>query len=525
VLSGPRAVATAAVGAVVLSLGILAAPAAAGTYRMKQCLSDPPSNNVVNDWTPYSSSGVALGPSFYNECASNGQFGFYVTNNDMPYNTDAGIQLKVPSSTPHVTIASIITAFRTAQEVNEFAFVRWVARVNGTDTIMLDQEMKPYSIAGLVLTPPTGTDSLLLDVYCSYGNGAVNCKFDDAGHVINVSSLVLTLVDNVKPGGGLFGGSLLDDGPRSGTQSVSYAVGDQDAGVKSFAIKLGSTTVAADNFSAKCTYDTWNACPPSQIGNATIDTTQLDDGRYPLTLEVTDAADNTATIDPGKTITLKNGRGPGDANGSNPCAPCALFVGVGPKGTDPAIKVRRKDAVPVLGRLLTPDGQPVAGARLDVLNDAGQEGSITTGADGSFIFVANPGPSRHLTFAYRAHANDHGYAATGMVFIRVKDAVRVRAKPRRPHRGSRVMIEGRLTGVPGNATDGVLVTLQGKAVGDRRWRTFATTRADTTGYFVTYYRFERASRGQRFEMRARATPQTGFPFPIDYSRPVNVRIR
>jgi hypothetical protein len=462
---------------------------------------------------------------FYNECTSTGEFGFAVTTNDMPYNTTAGIELKVPASAPNATIASINTTFGTAEELDEFAFVRWVATVNGADTILLDQEMKPYHAAGLALTPPTGTRGLRLDVYCSYGNGAVNCRFSDPAHIINVSSLTLILTDNVKPGGGVFGGSLLDNGPRSGNQSLSYAVGDQDAGVRSMALKLASTTVARDDFTAKCTYDTWNACPVAQLGNASIDTSQLDDGRYPLTLEVTDAAGNTATIDTGKTITLKNGRGPGDPNGSNPCAPCALFVGAGGKRLGPAVRVRRKDTVPVSGRLLTPDGQPVSGATLDVLDDAGQEGSITTGADGSFIFVAQPGPSRHLTFAYRAHANDKAYAATGGVFIRVKDAVRVRARPRHPRRGSKVMIEGRLTGVPGSDTNGVLVTLQGKAVGDRRWRTFATTRADPTGYFVTYYRFERAGHGQRFEMRARATPQSGFPFPIDYSRAVRVRIR
>jgi hypothetical protein len=503
----------AAVLGVAMVLGVAAAPAAAGTYPMRQCASAP--SKAVTGWSSYGRGG------FYDECDSTGLFGFRADT--MKYNSVAGISLLVGGGTSHITIASIDGSMSTAQEIDEYSFVRWYATTFG-DQLLFEAELTPFS-GNFSLIPPPGTRSMKIDVYCSYGKGAVDCNFDDPPHVINVSSLVYMLAEGVKPDGQVTGGGLLDNGPRSGTQTLGYSAGDDDSGVKTVVAKLGSTTVATDDLSVSCAYDNWNACPRAHSQTLTVDTSQLDDGRYPLTLEVADAAGNAKTEDTGRTITVKNGRGPGDANGTGACSQCVLSVGAGHSGTDPAVKVKHKDTVPVVGRLTGADGQPVGGATVDVLNDAGREGTVTTGSDGAFIFVAQPGASRHLTFAYRAHANDQGYAVTGMVFIRVKDAVRVRATPKHPRRGRKVMIEGRLTGVPGSASEGVLVTLQGKAAGGRRWRTFGTTRADANGYFVTYYRFERASPGQRFAMRARATPQAGFPFPTDYSRAVKVSVR
>jgi hypothetical protein len=498
-------------------VGALFAPSAtAGIYSMWQC----GAGKHAPDWSVY---GGQQAGYFNSECATHGRFG--LESGPLTHGTSVGMTLDVPASRPNVSIVEFDGSMDTAQEINEVAVVRWWATAGGTEVNLLNQEMKPYNADILKLIAPAGTRSTRIDVYCTTANSGADCDFSRYVPVVGITGLMTVLTEDAKPDGALIDGSLLDAGPRSATQSLIYSATDQDSGVKKVTVKLGSDTIASDDYSDTCTYMNWNACPLSQTRAFAVNTANYDDGRYPLTMEVTDAADNTATIDTGRTVAIKNGRGPGEPNGSKPCSPCALFVGVGTKRLGQAVKVGHKDMVPISGRLLTPEGQPVSGAKLDVLNEAGPEGTATTGADGSFVFVDQPGPSRHVTFAYRAHENDPGYAATGNVFIRVKDAVRIRATPRRVRRGSKVKLEGRLTGVPGAASQGVLVTLQGKAVRDRRWRTFASTRADSTGYFSTFYRFARASAGQRFVMRARATSQTGFPFPTDYSKSVSVRVR
>jgi hypothetical protein len=430
------------------------------------------------------------------------------------------MRIAAPSARPNVTVKAINASWNTAAQVDQFSYVRWYS----AGQLLFQSEMTPFSDTSGSFTrnAPAGARDFQVDLYCSTTNGAVNCRFSDANHVVNFFGLVLILQESEPPDGGATGGTLLEPGVRGGTQSLNYLATDGDSGVRSVVARLGSTVIASDDFVGVCLYDDWNACPNSQARTLDVDTTRVSDGDYPLTLEITDAAGNPRTVDTGRTISIANG--PGAPNGSPACTPCALTAAAGRKAQR-HVRLRRKGGAAVYGRLVSATGAPVAGATLDVRNDAGIEGSVRTADDGGFIYAVPRGPTRHLVFAYRAHARDAEYTVeTDPVLVRVDDAIRLFVRPRHPKRGHSTRLSGRVSGAP-FASPGVLVVLQGRVGGKGHWRTFNTARAKPDGSFTSRYRFERAVRGQRFQLRVRASKQANFPYPTDYSRALSVRVR
>jgi hypothetical protein len=70
------------------------------------------------------------------------------------------------------------------------------------------------------------------------------------------------------------------------------------------------------------------------------------------------------------------------------------------------------------------------------------------------------------------------------------------------------------------------VIVQGRARGTRRWSTFADTTTSRSGRFKVHYRCRSgASRGRRFQFRARIRRAPNFPYKTGYSRRVTVRVR
>src|SRR5262249_45673900 len=96
-------------------------------------------------------------------------------------------------------------------------------------------------------------------------------------------------------------------------------------------------------------------------------------------------------------------------NGANASAR-ARFAAAG------ATRTGRHGTAPVLrGRLVDPGGQPIAGARRDVVARVRTPGArakvvahATTDAAGRYVYRLAAGPSRDVTFAYRAKAADAG---------------------------------------------------------------------------------------------------------------------
>ena len=181
----------------------------------------------------------------------------------------------------------------------------------------------------------------------------------------------------------------------------------------------------------------------------------------------------------------------------------------------------------VRGRLVGPDGKPIAGARIDVLSQlhrAGARmraiGSTRTSRKGGFSFKAPPGASRTLRFGYRSHVNDTAFTTTLDVLQRVKASATLRASRRFVPRGGSVTFRGRLRGgyVPPR---GKLVELQATDRG--RWRTFALVRSSRSGAFRYRYRYRFSGSG-RFAFRARVRFERAYPYVLGYSRRTSVSV-
>jgi hypothetical protein len=179
----------------------------------------------------------------------------------------------------------------------------------------------------------------------------------------------------------------------------------------------------------------------------------------------------------------------------------------------------------VRGRLVGPDGEPIAGARIEVLaqlHRAGSRfraiGSTRTSRKGGFSYKAPPGASRTLRFGYRSHVNDPAFTTTLDVLQRVRASATLHASRHSVPRGGRVTFRGRLRGgyVPPR---GKLVELQATDRG--RWRTFALVRSDRRGNFRYRYRF--AGSG-RFAFRVRVRFERAYPYILGYSPRTAVRV-
>ena len=171
----------------------------------------------------------------------------------------------------------------------------------------------------------------------------------------------------------------------------------------------------------------------------------------------------------------------GALNGS-PASDAARFTGHRHRTVTTSFRGRR---LRVRGRLVGPDGKPIAGARIDVLSQlhrAGARfravGSTRTSRKGGFSFKAPPGASRTLRFGYRSHVNDTAFTTTLDVLQRVRASATLHASRRSVPRGGSVTFRGRLRGgyVPPR---GKLVELQAtdsRTLADVRARTLEPQR-------------------------------------------------
>ena len=183
-------------------------------------------------------------------------------------------------------------------------------------------------------------------------------------------------------------------------------------------------------------------------------------------------------------------------------------------------KVRYGKRVPISGRLLRPDGTPIAGARLSVQTQTALRGAamadaaqVVTGADGRFRWVAPAGPSRLIRFGYRADIGDTTYVDTTDVRLLVMAGVTVKASPRKVRNKRATVFTGRVLGKP-IAKRGVLVDLQ--VFYRKKWRTFAAPRTNRRGKYRFKYRFTAGAATWKF--RARVRPGSDYPYEQGLSR-------
>jgi hypothetical protein len=221
---------------------------------------------------------------------------------------------------------------------------------------------------------------------------------------------------------------------------------------------------------------------------------------------------------------------PGAANGTPAVRSARVLGGFGKRARARRTVGYGKGAL-LRGRLVTPEGQPIQGATLQVASRvlAGSRGfrviagaTVVTGADGGFAYRVPKGASRQVRIAYRAYSRDTTFAAQRLFSLRTRAGVRLSVSPQRVRNGGSVRFRGRLRGGP-KPRAGVLVVMQAREGG--RWRSFRTLRTKRKGgRFSTRYRFTRTGRPTTFRFRALVRKQIGYAYSTGSSPSRRVRV-
>jgi hypothetical protein len=353
-----------------------------------------------------------------------------------------------------------------------------------------------------------------------------NCSGPAGGRVYHVLYGVdITINDYQPPAPTVTAEGLLAGGPRNGSDPVVLGATD-NAGIRRVElidVTVAPTVVGARNFSC----DTRLSRPCSDLARASVKPTALQVGQRSILVRTIDAGGNGVDRGPFP-VNVITPSDRGALNGTNATETATLTARF-PKGDRRSRTVRYGKLVRVTGRLLNSAGQPIGGARLELVTTNRKPGArpvarkaVITEADGTFGLTTRGRASRTLTIGWKSHVNDTFHAASDSLTLRTRAGASLRASTRSPLLGRRVTLRGRLR----DPARGVTVILQGRRAGARRFTTFADTSTRKGGRFSVGYRFrDSSSRGQRFTFRAKLKPGKRYPFETGYSRRVNVRVR
>lgn len=170
--------------------------------------------------------------------------------------------------------------------------------------------------------------------------------------------------------------------------------------------------------------------------------------------------------------------------------------------------------MPLAGAPVVVEARPRSGGPFAVLR------TMRTDPLGNFRATIPAGPSRTVRFRFAGSETVRPVA--GRLVARVRAAARLRVDRRRVRNGQSVRFSGRLLGRPIPAA-GKLVALQARV--GRRWRTFATPRANARGVFRHRYRFTSTTGVRRYAFRALVTREAAYPYERGASRTVRVLVR
>jgi hypothetical protein len=544
-----------AVTSVLLEMSVvLTASASAGTYPMYQCSAAVPA--VSPGWSVFGNDTQAV-TVLSNTCSAGGSIGDYVFTNEQGgvvtenghSGSQVGLQIDVPGNLPGVTIHSIKAEVVGSSVTGDDAFLGFAS---AGQTLPGGAELpyggaSPYT-ASESWTLPQGARDFEAYVNCSTDDSSPSCTFAAANAVPALTGITLSLEDNTPPKVTSVSGPLVTAAASGasvmGSQPISFTGSDPESGVRAATLTLsplggGASYVHTFDFSGECAYDAWNACSLAQtVSGFTVNTDALADGAYAVSLTISDAAGN-VTNDALGSVTVNNPSavasslgalpgpgagslsgsiGAGSPNGSGASEGAHLQLGV----RSAISRSYGRRSLRITGRLLNAHGLPIAGATLDVLQQANGTpleliGQARTGASGTFVAAVRAGPSRMIEIGYRAFSADSSYAATAKLRESVRAGVQIAVSPHRTGSEGTITLSGRVLGpIP---PQGVVVELLVHYRG--RWEPFRDPRTDAHGRFHVAYQFQGGI--GRFPFRALVFgSQGGFPFALGESRTVNV---
>jgi len=192
---------------------------------------------------------------------------------------------------------------------------------------------------------------------------------------------------------------------------------------------------------------------------------------------------------------------------------------------EPSARVALGREVKIAGHLENRDGQPLAGAEVQVLSrDVTRPeqviGLLRSDSQGNFAYATRASSTRSLRFVYHGSTTTLPTASEVSLFVPAESTIR--ARPRRLRNGGTVRFVGRLRSLPPPPA-GKLIELQVVLSGE--WQTFRTTVTNARGTWSVPYRFQRTCGLTRYRFRARIPAEAGYPFESGVSRPVRVAVR
>jgi hypothetical protein len=183
------------------------------------------------------------------------------------------------------------------------------------------------------------------------------------------------------------------------------------------------------------------------------------------------------------------------------------------------------------GRLITGRSTPLGGAPVRIVerfaagaHPAVRTSTTVTAPDGTFAIRTDPGPSRTIEVSFDGSPTLARSTARSLQ-LGVRSRVHLSASAAVAEVGGAPLIfHGRLDAAPGEIpADGRSIELQFRVPG-LPWSEFRTVQTDGHGRFRYAYRFsDDDSRGARFQFRAYAPEQDGWPYEPAGSRPILVR--
>lgn len=370
---------------------------------------------------------------------------------------------------------------------------------------------------------------------CGYGFGDPN----GYAAVVYLYAADITLEQAATPTAGDAGGEVASAQQLAGQSSLTFDATDPGAGVYEAVFSVDGQVVqrtVLDENGGRCrnvgqTSDGTLAflylqpCPGSVGADVAFDTSAVPNGLHHLVVSVLDAAGNSAPV-LDRFVTIRNPPPPGPPNGTNASAQARLSVRW--RSTSRTTLTTRYGGRPeIVGRLLAPNGAPIAGAQIDVQAVSSPPAKHVptleprTDGDGRFTARLPTGvASSRVSVAYRARLGDPTPAVARTLGLRVHAGVTLRISPRVAAAGGSIAFHGRLLGRPLPA-DGKQLVLEARAPGGS-WIEFKVVRSDSRGRYRASYRFKFPGPAL-YQFRAVSEAESDYPFATGFSRALLVR--
>jgi hypothetical protein len=371
------------------------------------------------------------------------------------------------------------------------------------------------------------------------GGSEEHCEGGTTGPIAfaGLASARITLEDNTSPKVIVVGGTLTTGTELEGEQNLASTGTDTGAGIYQALLEVDgkvaqTTAVGSNGGHCESVGQTSDGRPAFihpvpcalEVNNQFVffNMAGIPDGPHRLAVQVTDAAGNVTTVLNREVVV-----GRGACNGT--CGDHARLTARDARLLKPTTRDYARSGLKLSGTLREPTGSPVAGAHMELLQQASYTGAplraiatAKTNAAGEWAFAVQRGPSRLLLVAWRSHALDSGYAAQLEYHERVFADIGLVA-PRSVRAGVPFDFRGQLVGgyIPPERS---IIQMEIFFLG--RWRTIETLRTNARGRFAYRYTFSPEAVGRAsYLFRALIRYSRSYPFLAATSRPVRVGVR